>query len=72
MENWQQVERRTLLTEASSSEPFGMLYLDTPVLLEAGQRYRVDFDAAKVVVQDAEGHQQSFPGNYGDPETRPR
>jgi hypothetical protein len=73
VEEWVDVERRTLITEAWASAPYlQRLCLHTPLLLEAGQRYWVDVKTDSVIVEDAEGHRQSFSGHYGDPAERPR
>jgi hypothetical protein len=66
-------ERRTLITEVLATEPpWLLLYLDRPLLLEAGQRYWVDAQTETVIVEDTEGHRQSFPGHQGDPAERLR
>lgn len=64
------VDRRTLITQAWAS--YRLLYLPTPVLLEAGQRYWVDVETDSLVVEDTDGQRQSFRGHYGDPAERPR
>lgn len=64
------VDRRTLVTQAWHGHQ--LLYLHTPVLLEAGQTYWVDLKTDCLIVEDATGRRQSFPGHYGDPATRPR
>ena len=67
------VKRRTLITEAWASEPPWLrLYLNTPLLLEAGQSYWVDADTESVIVEDADGVRHSFPGHQGDPAERLR
>ena len=67
------VERRTLITEAWSSErPWLRLYLNTPLLLEAGQCYWVDAETETVIVEDADGVRHSFPGHQADPAERLR
>ena len=55
-----------------SGPPHRLLYLHTPVLIEVGQRYWVEAQTDSVIVEDAEGNRQSFPGHYGDPAERPR
>jgi hypothetical protein len=67
------VERRTLLTEVWAQDPpWLLLLLDTPLLLEAGQQYWVDAATETVIVEDFDGHRQSFPGHQLPPEERPR
>jgi hypothetical protein len=70
MEDAITVDRRTLVTQAWRSHR--LLYLWTPVILEAGQAYWVDLDTDCLIVQDIGGHRESFPGHYGDPAERPR
>ena len=67
------VERRTLMTEVwSSDQPWLRLLLAPPLLLEAGQKYWLDPESESVIVEDAEGHRQSFSGHQGDAAERPR
>jgi hypothetical protein len=64
------VDRRTLVSQAWRSHR--LLYLRTPVLLEAGQTYWVDLDTDSLIVEDAAGNRRPFPGHYGDPAQRHR
>ena len=64
------VDRRTLVTQAWGGPR--LLYLMTPVLIEAGQTYWVDLEASSLVVQGVDGTISSFPGHYGDPSERSR
>jgi hypothetical protein len=59
-----------LVTQAWGSHR--LLYPWTPVLLEAGHTYWVDFETDSLVVEDADGQRQSFAGHYGDPAERLR
>lgn len=42
----------------------GVLIMRTPVLIESGQRYWVDVTFSSLVVEDEEGHQHRFDGNF--------
>jgi hypothetical protein len=67
------VERRTLVTEVCSiDQPWFRLLLDRPLLLEAGQQYWLDPESESVIVENAEGHRQSFSGHRGEAAERPR
>ena len=65
--------RRTTNAEVwSSDQPWLRLLLDPPLLLEVGQKYWLDPESESVIVEDAEGHRQSFSGHQGDAAERPR
>lgn len=48
---------RLLVTEVMDPD-HGVLLLRRPVLVEAGQRYRVDWRASALVVESTEGEQR--------------
>lgn len=47
------------------------LHLHMPVLINPGETYWVDLESSSLIVEDQDGHRQSFPASWpGGPDAR--